>query len=254
MTNDEFGDLMKAQEQVEAGRVLDNQFIMARLDGRSFSKFTKGMERPYDTTMSDAMHNTMLYLVEETHALLGYTQSDEITLVYHADKATGTQYMFGGKVQKLTSTLAAMASVKFNRELPTTKLPTFDARVWGLDTIKEVYDQFLWRRQDAKRNAVSMVAQSMFPHKDLQGVNTPDKISMIRYNGIELGDMPKFFTEGIYGKRVTKVITLPDEVLNNIPLQYRPTGPVIRSAPELMILDLETMDASTEFYDILFKK
>lgn len=72
---DDFGDRMKLYESAESSRKLDPKFpIVARIDGRSFSKFTKKMQRPYDQRMSDAMVDTTAFLVQETHALLGYTQ------------------------------------------------------------------------------------------------------------------------------------------------------------------------------------
>src|ERR1700761_6891397 len=81
---DDFGDRMK---QVYEAPETERRFlpmlpIYARLDGRSFSRLTKDMARPYDVRMSDAMVDTTKYLVGETHALIGYTQSDEISLVW----------------------------------------------------------------------------------------------------------------------------------------------------------------------------
>ena len=76
----------EGHEEASEGPRLDVTLpIYARIDGRSFSKFTRGFERPYDSRMSDAMIETMKGLVDKTHARLGYTQSDEISLVYMAD-------------------------------------------------------------------------------------------------------------------------------------------------------------------------
>lgn len=112
-------------------------------------------------------------------------QSDEISLYFPVPKNDETgelgEYMFDGKFQKLTSTLAAMATAYFVSELvkripeKAGQLPTFDARVWNLPTTKDVLEMFKWRRNDCIRNSVSMMAQAHFSHKTLQGVGTKDK-------------------------------------------------------------------------------
>ena len=118
MSNDDFGDRMKTLEQMEAGRkCLPLLPVIARLDGRGFSKFTAGLPRPFDTRLSNLMQETTKHLVEHTAAKCGYTQSDEITLAWYSD-SYDCQIFFDGKIQKMVSTLAAIASVKFNKLLP----------------------------------------------------------------------------------------------------------------------------------------
>ena len=78
--SDTFGDRMKMYEGIEAQRAfMPGLPICVRIDGRAFHTFTSGMKRPYDKAMADAMIDTMKYLVEQTNACIGYTQSDEIT-------------------------------------------------------------------------------------------------------------------------------------------------------------------------------
>ena len=132
---DDLGDRMKVFEQAEAGRrFLPLLPVVARLDGRGFSSFTRGLQRPFDSRMSDLMIETTKALVDETVAVCGYTQSDEITLAWYSDDYR-SQIFFDGKIQKMVSTLAAIASVTFNKLLPqflpekVTAAPTFDCRV-----------------------------------------------------------------------------------------------------------------------------
>jgi len=61
---DDFGNRMKAYEAVETGRRLDVTMpIYARIDGRAFSSFTRGMDRPFDFRMLSAMVATASHLV-----------------------------------------------------------------------------------------------------------------------------------------------------------------------------------------------
>ena len=101
----DLGDRMKSYEQKEAGRRFMSLLpVCARIDGKGFSKFTKGLDRPYDRGMSEIMSKTMAYLTQETQASIGYTQSDEISLVWYSPNAK-SQIFFDGRIQKMVSVL-----------------------------------------------------------------------------------------------------------------------------------------------------
>jgi tRNA(His) 5'-end guanylyltransferase len=226
---------------------------MCRLDGRSFHTFTKGLIRPYDSRLSGLMIETMQYLVEETHASMGYTQSDEITLYWNLDlkKNPEAQFIFDGKFQKLTSVLAGMASGYFNSKLrfaissKKDEIAVFDARVWNVDNINDAYLNFLWRQEDAIKNSISMAAHEMFSTRKLEGINSEERIAMMLENGYDWFDTPNFFKYGTFSKRVSKMVELSQLQMNMIPLEHRPVGPVARSTVES--LDVGDIRGDVEF-------
>lgn len=192
--------------------------IVARLDGRSFSNFTNGLQRPYDERLSRMMIETAKYLVAETNARCGYTQSDEISLVWLAED-WDTKVFFAGKVQKMNSVLAATASAVFNRMLPKSlpekaeKLPVFDCRVFQVPTEIEAVNCFIWREQDATRNSVQMSARSVYSHKECHKKNVSQLQEMLFQKGINWNDYPTFFKRGTYvRRRVLERPYLPEEL------------------------------------------
>lgn len=211
MKNDSLGDRMKRYEAAETERRFMSLLpIYARLDGRSFSRFTRGMERPYDEGMSNCMIDTTKYLVEQTHASVGYTQSDEISLVWANDKIDSEMF-FDGKVHKLTSLLAAMATAKFGQlaldifpERTRKAIPTFDARVFQLPSLTEASNAILWRVNDAVKNSISMAAQTYYSHTELHGKSGKDKHELLHAKGVNWNDYPRFFKEGTFIKRVVR--------------------------------------------------
>lgn len=238
---DVLGDELKAIEQLEAGRrAVKGKPLMARLDGRAFHTFTKGLARPYDKRMSNLMIDTTKFLVEQTHALIGYTQSDEISLCWYESEQSDGQYLFDGKYQKLTSVLASLATAYFIKYLhdylpeKSEKFPTFDCRVWQVDSVDEMYLNFLWRQDDAIKNAISMAAQAEFSHKELQGVGSKAKIAMLKEYGVDFDAYPIFFKSGTFVRRETKLVELTTEQMEKIPEQHRPTGPVPRTVVEAL--------------------
>ena len=210
---DALGDRMKTYERLETEkRLMPNLPIYVRLDGRGFSKFTKKMTRPYDKRLSDLMQATTEYLVKEYGAVIGYVQSDEISLVLNNTYESPSA--FEGKIQKLVSTLAASATAFFNSSFSkyfqghTTldycgRLPTFDCRLFNVPSVDEATNAILWRYLDAVKNSKQMLAQHHFPHSALQGLNGKilvDKLKTER--NVIWEDFPEFFKSGVFVKRI----------------------------------------------------
>ncbi|AOZ62075.1 tRNA-His guanylyltransferase [Bacillus phage QCM8] len=170
-----FGDRMKGYENSYRTKLPKRMPVVIRIDGKAFHTYTKGMERPFDAVLAAAMWGTCQYLAENVMGCkLAYTQSDEISLLITNYDKLSTQSWFDNNLQKIVSVAASMATAKFNEIMrgvyPDKELALFDARAWVLPQ-DEVNNYFLWRQQDASKNSVAMVAQSIFPHKALQGLD-----------------------------------------------------------------------------------
>jgi tRNA(His) 5'-end guanylyltransferase len=202
---------MKEYERAEAGRRLMPLLpVMARIDGRSFSRFTQGMARPFDERMSNAMIRTATDLAAETGACMVYTQSDEISLAW-LQESPESELFFGGKIQKSTSVLASIATAAFaeayRNYFPNEERPHahFDCRVWNVPSIEEGANTFLWRALDAEKNSVSMLARCHFSHKQLHGLGRKDQRALLREKGVEWESFPEFFKRGTWLQRRVEV-------------------------------------------------
>ncbi len=232
---DDLGDRLKLLEREETGRRLDPaRPIVARIDGRSFSRFTAGMAKPFDRALSDAMVATAAELVAQSSARIAYQQSDEITLVWL--RATpGTHLFFDAKPMKLASVLASLAAAKLGFEVARTmpgffgRLPHFDCRVHNVSTREEAADAVLWRVRDARRNAVSMAARARFRHGDLQGVDQAGMLDMMATAGVDFDRYPTAFREGVFVRRRTFERRLTASEIEALPPGARIDGPVMRS-------------------------
>lgn len=238
---DKFGDALKAFEAVETDRVLMPETpVIVRVDGRAFHTLTRGMKRPYDTDFMACMDVTAMALVDELRPLVGYVQSDEITLVF--DKPMD----FGSRVHKLTSVSAGLASSVFSGEFhetfPTKRgYPHFDSRVFQVPTLARALDVLMWREEDASRNSVSMLAQAHFSQKELHGKSCRDMKLMLEGKGVIWGNEPPRFKRGSYFRRVKYEKELTPEELKRIPEAKRPTPgtKVVRS--EIRRIELEPL-------------
>lgn len=217
---------MKLYEGIECDRRLMPRLpVVARMDGRAFHSFTRGMNRPYDERLSKLMVETALYLVRETNACMGYTQSDEITLAWHSTDPQ-SQIWFDGRVAKMTSQLAAHATLCFNRLLAQIapeyldRQPTFDARVWTVPNRTEGANVFVWREWDATKNSISMAASALYSDKALHAKNGSEKQEMLWQKGVNWNDYPAFFKRGTYVQRRTVVKPFSAEEIDRLPPKH----------------------------------
>ena len=73
----------------------------------------------------------------------------------------------------------------------------FDARVFNIPK-EEVTNCLVWRQQDATRNAIQMLGQCNFSHKELHEKSCADIQDMLMtQKGINFNDMPTEFKRGV---------------------------------------------------------
>jgi tRNA(His) guanylyltransferase len=233
--NKSLKDRMKDYESCYGFKIPNRSYIIVRLDGRGFSKYTDRFEKPFDSILSNAMDSATIELCKEFSPAFAYTQSDEVSLVFSTIDNIDAETIFDGKLQKLCSLTAAKMTASFNkimlRLLTTLKYTpdeileklvsgnfpeidaVFDSRVFVVPDIREVSNYFIWRQQDCTRNSVSMAASANFSHKLLEGRSSSDKQEMLfQEKGINWNDYDVKYKRGLVIKRTIILIptSMPD--------------------------------------------
>lgn len=195
----------------------DEMYKIIRLDGRGFSKLTKGMNKPFDLDFCEWMDITAIALCHEIQgATLAYTQSDEISVVIPPPATQKAQQWFGGSVSKTLSISAATASTVMTRAAGRTSV--FDSRVVLVASRTGVLQYLTWRQDDAHRNAISMAAEHYFPSKALLGVNTYQRVAMLEdLHGI---DFYRQYSDFLWKGRIIK----PETVTEPVTFTHKKTG------------------------------
>lgn len=228
--NDELSIRMKTYyEQIPKTKLMRRTPVAIRIDGKAFHTFTKGFKKPFDKVLIESMQETMKYLCEHIQGcVLGYTQSDEITLILIDYKNLNSDAWFDYEVQKMCSIAASMATMAFNRffydnfcswieannilfnglndeelakrfeayDNAQEKGAMFDARVFNIPK-EEVMNLLYWRQLDASRNSIQMVGQANFSHTQLHGKNCNDIQDMLMLEkGINWNDFPTHLKRG----------------------------------------------------------
>ena len=212
-------------ENVPKTNLMRRTPVVIRIDGKTFHSFTKGFKRPFDEVLIKTMQETTKYLCENIQGcVLGYTQSDEISLVLVDYQRFETSAWFDYEVQKMCSIAASMATMAFNKffyenvflyngmasvDMSNKKYPykevyakavkkgaMFDARVFNIPK-EEVTNYIYWRQLDASRNSIQMVGQANFSHKELQNKSCNNIQDMLmEQKGINWNDYPTVCKRG----------------------------------------------------------
>lgn len=249
--NDSLGDRMKYLESLTESRLMDRLPTIVRIDGRAFHTLTRGMKRPYDEKMSNAMIEVTKGLVKEFHACVGYTQSDEISLLFY-QRELKSQLIFSGRIQKICSVLASYASAIFNRLQINSKIASFDARIFQVPNKSEAINYFIWHERDAIKNSISMAAQTVCSHKELINKNGSQQQEILFQKGINWNNYPAFFRRGSWIKFIKIRKQLSQEVLAKISGNIMNDGWIERSEVSMIeVEDLSKMKWQSKF---LFSK
>lgn len=223
------GERMKSYEKAYSNQLLPNAMFVVRLDGRGFSKYTKkmGFKKPFDNDLIQIMQNVTIELIKQTQASFGYTQSDEISLVY-----TPERMMFNGRIEKICSVFASLTSVLFNLKLAeqykqnepekivksNELMPIFDCRVFSVPSKEEALNAVLWRELDAVKNSINVLAQSLFSFKELQNLNGKQlQYKMLTEKDVNWNDLPLEQKRGTYLVRKVKEIDPTSSECADIP-------------------------------------
>jgi tRNA(His) 5'-end guanylyltransferase len=235
-------------EQIPKTKLMRRCPVAIRIDGKAFHTFTRGFHKPFDEVLIKSMQETMKYLCENIQGcVLGYTQSDEITLILVDYKKLTSSAWFDYEVQKICSIAASMATMAFNKafvkevkkysfelsmgihtdeerrlldiyDKAIDKGAMFDARCFNIPK-EEVTNLVYWRQDDASRNSIQMVGQANFSHKELHKKSRNDIQDMLMtQKGINWNDFPTYQKRGSCCVR-NKIVIESDGVMETVQLR-----------------------------------
>lgn len=212
MKFDDLDKMMRVYETSLDQFVMHGVYIVARIDGRSFTRLTKEtlqLDKPFDIRFRNAMCATVEHLMNSGFRVIyGYTESDEISLLFHLD-----ENLFERKVRKYNSILAGEASAIFTSKIGS--VAAFDCRLCPLPNEEKVIDYFRWRAEDAHRNSLSAwcywkLRESGKSQSEatsmLSGISVAGKNELLFQLGINYNNLPAWQKRGIgfYYQQVNK--------------------------------------------------
>lgn len=225
--------------QQEVNYFLDSEkYILAHIDGRSFSKMIKNkFKKPFDDVFINAMNETAIYLCKSVQGcIFAYTQSDEISLIIRKNDPEGDVF-FDGRMCKMQSIIASLATSRFTQVMMENLLKTvptcassenvldmcidavknsplyqFDCKVWNVDSANDAMAWILFRNIDCVRNSKQQTAQTYLPHKKLMSLNTDEQISLLKQEkNVDWNDFDDGKKYGRFIKKTEKVFAMNED-------------------------------------------
>lgn len=203
MKFDDLDERLRVFESIGDEPLATDGHLVARLDGRGFTKLTKDrleLSKPFDPRFRDVMVATARHLMHSgLEVLYAYTQSDEISLWFAPEERS-----FGRKPRKLLSVLAGEASASFSIGMGV--IGVFDCRLALLPDVDHVCDYFRWRQQDATRNAMighvywRLRGQGLSPRRattQMNGLGHAALGQRLREFGVEFDSLPTWERRGV---------------------------------------------------------
>lgn len=219
--------------------------VILRLDGKAFHTYTRFFKKPYDAIFHQTMNETAKFLCTQIQGCkLAYTQSDEISLLLTDYDGDYTDAWFQYNVQKMCSVAASMASAFFNGRIielaraygfsadltdaseeeyvkslkaAINTFAFFDCRAFNIPH-NEVVNCFIWRQNDCRRNAIQMLGQHYFSHRDIQNKSNETILEMLKEKGVNFEDMPGEYKNGVCCRKVLHGERKKWEIDKDIPL------------------------------------
>lgn len=261
-------------------RIQGNNNILVMLDGKNFSTLIKNnFKKPFDDDFIDMMNKTAKFLCNSVQGVkFAYVQSDEISLLITDYDTSETDTPFGGRICKLQSILASLATSEFNKWftlnkwykycvsenkfsddarisisevdefITDMKMAQFDCKVWTVPNQNDAYAWFLYRQLDCIKNSKQQTAQTYLPHKELLNHDADEQIKMT-FEKVGV-DWNSFIPDYKFGRFVYKVETFGTAKDNNgNDIEYTRNKFTILPA-----LDLTTEYGKDKFFEHAFRK
>lgn len=234
-----------------------------RLDGKAFHSFTRGLNKPYDIDFNNILDEITETLVQETNAVIGYRQSDEISLILYEEDFSSQMY-FDGKIDKINSTLAGLTSSRFNELIKLRglydkvgrQLGIFDCRCFSVPNKTEACNYLVWREQDAVRNSIQSLGHSKFSESKMHGIGTGKLQEMLWAEcGINWNSLSVRQRRGSYFRRVEVTGKIGPDELESLPEKHQ-----ARKNPDMEFtrhvisrLDMARITQVDNIEDVVFK-
>lgn len=250
-------------------KILPNSNILVMLDGKNFSKLIKNnFDKPFDDEFVEMMNNTAKFLCNNVQGVkFAYVQSDEISLLITDYDTPETDTMFGGRLCKIQSILASLATSEFNRQfiinklskgalidrniilntVENMKLAQFDCKCWTVPNQNDAYAWFLYRQIDCIRNSKQQAAQTYLSHKELVGKDTDKQIELLKEKeGIDWYNYPDKYR---FGRFIYKVQTVCHNTVNGQDNEF-----IRNKFTVIPAFELAEDNGKTMFCDIAFNE
>lgn len=221
MSNNKLKDRIVAYETAADIKLLPRVPLIITVNGRSFSKMTSLLNKPYCTKFAECIYSSMVRLVNEIDgAVFAYSFNDEIVIVARNDQNLDTSPWYDNKIQKIVSSTASIATLHFNNCVASMDLnlmgdPIFLSKAYVVPNITEAINVMVSKQQQAFQSSIHFACFYELLKKYnkeeikemLTGTSLDEKIDLLNQEcDIDFNEYPVEFRRGVACYRSPKLV------------------------------------------------
>ena len=202
-------------------RLLTRVPIIICINGKSFSKITSLLEKPFSTQLAENMLSTTVKLCMEVEgALFAYQYNDEIVIVARNDQTQETSPWFNNHLQKICSITASIATQHFNNFAASTDMNLmgdafFTSQIFVVPNIAEAINTMVFKQQHNFHISIQLACfYELLKKYDkstikemLTDLSIDEKIDLLNQEcGIDFNEYPTFFRRGAACYKIPKIV------------------------------------------------
>ena len=218
--------LPSLRERVNSYREISDYKLLPKLpiitvvNGRQFRKITSLLEKPFDVRFVELMAGSAIKLMHEIDgSMFAFAYSDEIIVVSRNDQTVSTEPYYDGKIQKISSITASVATLEFSRLAARRGIelfgePVFTSECFVVPNVMEAVNYIISKQQRAfyialYQTCYYLMSKSYDPNrvKDILDSKTlEEKIEILKDDfGRDFMSEPSMVQRGIGLYRMDKV-------------------------------------------------
>lgn len=231
MSNFKLKDRISSYQEAAAHKLLGKLPIIMVVNGRSFSKLTSLLDKPFSNLIAECMCSTLLRLTQEVDgAIFGYSFNDEMVIIARNDQNLDTAPWYDNDIQKISSIVSSISTLHFNNYANSLDLnlmgePVFTTNVFAVPNIMEAINVMVSKQQQAFQSAIHFACLyellKKYDKNDikemLSGTGQDEKIQLLQQEcGVDFNEYPLAFRRGVACYRAPKLLHFDNtEIIKN---------------------------------------
>lgn len=214
-------DRIDSYQETSDFKLLNKLPLIISINGRSFTKTTSIIDKPYCTKFAESMLSATLKLCLEIEgSVFSYQHNDEIVIVAKNDQSIETESWYDNKIQKICSVASSIATSAFKTHASQLNLnivgePIFTTQVFTVPNLSEAINTLIYKQQQNFYTSAQFACYYELSKKHdrenikdmLSGLTIDEKIGLLHQEcNIDFNEYPLSFRRGIACYKIPKIL------------------------------------------------
>jgi len=213
-------DRISSYEDAYNYSIIQKLPIVVKLNGRSFSKLTSLLNKPFDIQFLNVMQDVCIKVAMDAEGcVFAYSFNDEIILILKNDQSIRTMPWYDNNIQKIASVTSSLASIQFFSSAQKYNLnilgaPVFTSQVFAVPNITEAVNVLIAKQQQSIQSCISFACfyETIKEYDDISLARSTltqktidEKIELLQDLNVDYNSLNPEFKKGFACYKVPKV-------------------------------------------------